>query len=130
MGVVVNDKKREWSVSSALSNDDGGGDGDATTENYDDYYIPTPLAPSSHPTHTMDDSIQETIRSKLRDRSQARRNKQYKEADDIRDFLVEEYSIQIDDRTKEWKIMGVDEYEGSEGNGGGGGGEDRFGKEA
>ena len=110
-GVKLNDKKREWSVS-------GGGDAASNTE----LYVPTPLAPHDHPTHTMDDRTKEVIQNQLLERSKARHNKQYKEADRIRDELMRGYSILIDDVTKEWKVVTTDGIDDGE--------EDGFAKEA
>lgn len=114
-GVRVNDKKREWSIGVASKDNDG-----ATTDGNDNYYIPTPLANKDHPTHTMSDEVKEVIRNRLHDRVTARKNKKYKDADRIRDELMGEYSILIDDRNKEWKV--VDEFDDD--------GEDLFVKEA
>jgi len=129
-GVRVNDKKREWSVvlDGNNSNDNGKGNGlvsshknsgpglavsenlnsKSNNNNNQEHYIPTPLAPDDHATHTMSDQLKYLIRDKLRDRSTARKNKKYKEADRIRDELVEEYSILIDDKNKEWKVVDYD----------------------
>ena len=103
--VKVNDKKREWSVvvsnwDGDKTNGDGGGKGGV-----EEYYVPTPLAPKDHATHTMSDDTKELIRSKLQERTMARRNKEYRKADRIRDALMEEYSIFIDDLAKEWKVV-------------------------
>ena len=131
-GVRVNDKKREWSVVPD-GNNGSGNKGDANgngasisshknegpdlgaseksksnNNNNQDHYIPTPLAPDDHATHTMSDQLKDLIRDKLRDRSTARKNKKYKEADRIRDKLINEYSILIDDKNKEWKVVDYD----------------------
>lgn len=113
-GVKVNDRRREWMVEqkgAAAVHDDGkennGGDGDHEHQNSitpESYYIPTLLAPKDHPTHTMSDETKQIIQNRLKDRSMARETKDYKAADRIRDELMDEYSILIDDRTKEWKV--------------------------
>jgi len=104
-GVKVNDKKREWYIVVTATSKPSDAAAEITKE---DYYVPTPLAPAHHPTHTMDEKVKHIIRDRLRDRTMARKNKKYQEADRIRDELIETYSIVIDDRTKEWKV--VDEY--------------------
>jgi len=100
-GVRLNDRRREWTVEKSADREDD-------PEN--EYYVPTPLAPKDHVTHTMSDETKEIIRDRLRDRWIARRNKKYKIADEIRDELVEDYSIVIDDRTKEWKVVTADSF--------------------
>lgn len=96
-GVRVDDRRREWTI--ARGADDG------ENPNNTECYVPTPLVPRDHSTHTMRDESKELIRNRLNDRSEARKNKNYKLADCIRDELMEEYSIFIDDRTKEWKVV-------------------------
>ena len=90
--VEVDDKRREWSFV-------------ATDVNLASLYVPSPLAPLTDSTHTMDQSIREEIQQLLLDRSEARKAKKYKDADTIRDRLLEQFSVAIDDRTREWKVV-------------------------
>jgi hypothetical protein len=104
-GVNVNDRRREWMVEqkgAAVHNDE---ENDHEHNSITESYVPTLLAPKDHPTHTMSDETKEFIQNRLRDRLMARKKKDYKAADRIRDELMEEYSILIDDRTKEWKVL-------------------------
>ena len=107
-GVKVNDRRREWMVEqkgAAAVHDDGIENNDGDSIAPERYYVPTLLAPKDHPTHTMSDETKTIIQNRLKDRSMARKTKDYTAADQIRDELMEEYSILIDDRTKEWKVV-------------------------
>jgi hypothetical protein len=97
--VKVNNKKREWSV---IIKD---GDGDSSTPNGLATYIPSPLAPPDDPTHTMNDESKALIQKRLADRVVARNDKDYKMADLIRDELMNDYSVVIDDVTREYKVV-------------------------
>jgi hypothetical protein len=95
-GVKVNDKRREWSInteSNTINNPD------------DDAYVPSPIAPKDDPTHLMEEESKAYIQKRLTDREVARKSKDYAMADIIRDELKDDYSVVIDDRTKEWKIV-------------------------
>jgi cysteinyl-tRNA synthetase len=94
-GVHVNDKKREWSMSFVAS---------AEEQEVISVYVPSPIAPLDDPTHTMDEESKAMIQKRLTDRLTARRNKDYALADFIKVKLQEEYSVVIDDRTREWRI--------------------------
>jgi len=93
-GVHVNDKKREWSLSFVESEE----------QEVISVYVPSPVAPLDDPTHTMDEESKALIQKRLTDRLMARRNRDYALADFIKEKLQEEYSVVIDDRTREWKI--------------------------
>lgn len=95
--VKVNDKNREWSV---VVNNWDGEEGNGLGG-----YVPSPLAPPEDPTHTMDDALKARIAHLLASRVAFRKKKDYKTADKIRDELIEQYSIVIDDRTREWKVV-------------------------
>jgi ribosomal protein L39E len=97
--VKVDDKNREWSVQHNPT------DTDSDTVGNDHMYVPSPLAPLDHPTHTMSDELKTQIAQQLSDRVSLRKEKDYSSADKIRDELMEKYSIVIDDRTKEWKVV-------------------------
>lgn len=94
-GVHMNDKQREWSLSFVNSEEE---------EGLTSVYVPSPIAPLDGPTHTMDEESKALIQKRLTDRLVARRSRDYALADFIRDKLQEEYSVVIDDRTREWKI--------------------------
>lgn len=99
--VKVNDKKREWYVVDFNQEEDTNRDINTSAM----HYVPSPLAPPDDPTHTMSDESKARIRERLTDRVNARKKKKYKLADEIRDELMEEYSIVIDDRISEWKVV-------------------------
>lgn len=101
--VKVNDKNREWSV--VVSNWDGMKAGAAGDSIGMMHYVPSPLAPAEDPTHTMDAASKDLIAQRLADRVAFRKKKDYRTADKIRDELMEQYSIVIDDRTREWKVV-------------------------
>ncbi len=99
--VRVDDRRREWSFMEQSAFEAKNNKGQETTE----FYVPTPLAPRDHATHTMDDETKDYIRGQLKERSVARKSKDYKIADCILEALMEEYSVVVDDRTKEWKVI-------------------------
>ena len=112
--VKVDDKYREWSVTMAKSSSSDINEKlktDKTSspivleEEVEEEYVPSPLAPPDHPTHTMSTTLKATIANLLSDRTIHRKNKQYKLADAILNSLFENYSIVVDDRTKEWKVI-------------------------
>ena len=111
--VKVDDKHREWSVTMAKSSSSDineklktdGTSSPIVLEEVEEEYVPSPLAPPDHPTHTMSTTLKATITNLLSDRTIHRKNKQYKLADAILDSLFENYSIVVDDRTKEWKVI-------------------------
>ena len=119
--VKVDDKHREWSVTMAKSSSsdinekltDGTSSPMALNE-VEEEYVPSPLAPPDHPTHTMSTTLKATITNLLSDRIIHRKNKQYKLADAILDSLFENYSIVVDDRTKEWKVILLEKKNGDD----------------
>ena len=106
--VKVDDKNREWSVQHNPTNTDS----DNVANDY--IYVPSPLAPLDHPTHTMSDELKTQIAQQLSDRVSLRMQKDYHSADKIRDELMEKFSIAIDDRTKEWKVVELSDDENFE----------------
>ena len=94
--VKVNDKRREWSVS---SNGDGKDGNDAYC------YVPSPLLPPEDPTHVMGDEAKGQIAGRLADRDALRKKKEYQRADAILDELKERYSVVVDNAAKEWKVV-------------------------
>ena len=93
--VQVDDARREWSFVLPLSDTD-------TTS----YYVPSPLG-NEHDSHhlLLDAATHAIIQQQLHDRCVARRSKQYALADAIRDALLQEYSVVVDDRTREYKVV-------------------------
>jgi hypothetical protein len=77
--IVVDDKNREWHVDS------------------DEYVLVGD--------HSFTDEQVEEIVSLLQQRYGCKALKDYERADEIRDQLVEEYNVAIDDRTKEWRCL-------------------------
>lgn len=106
-GVKVDDRRREWAIHKKGGHNDDNSENDDDKHENTESYVPTPLAPRDHPTHTMSEETKELIRDRLRERSMARRKKAYKAADEILEELMEEHSILVDDRTKEWKVVGA-----------------------
>jgi len=92
--VKVDDKNREWSV-----------------ENTMEEYVPTPLASLDDPTHTMEDELKTQIAQRLAERSSFRKKRNYEMADKILDDVMAQYSVVVDDRTKEWKVILGDDFE-------------------
>ena len=57
----------------------------------------------------LDENVIDYIQSRLKERSEFKKNRDYEEADIIRDELRDEYGVSIDDRTREWNVK-VSEY--------------------
>jgi cysteinyl-tRNA synthetase len=90
--VTVDDKRRQWSIGGVFSG--GGGDfGDFVRR--------------GGGTLTADE--EDTIVSLIAERNDAKRDKDFGQADRIRDRLNEEFKIRIDDRSREWMVV-TDEY--------------------
>jgi hypothetical protein len=100
-GIKVNDKRREWSINTINNSND-----DNKTV---DVYVPSPIAPKDDPTHLMEEESKAFIQKRLTDREAARKSKDYAMADIIRDELKDDYSVVVDDRTKEWKVVTSEE---------------------
>jgi hypothetical protein len=94
--VKVDDKNREWSVENIVEEEE---------------YVPTPLASLDHPTHTMEDELKTQIAQRLAERSSFRKKRNYGMADKILEEVMAQYSVVVDDRTKEWKVMLGDDFE-------------------
>jgi len=84
--ISIDDRSREWRVDS-------------------DDYVRSPLG--GNEVDLSDDDIA-LIQEKLEKRAILKRNRDYDEADAIRDELRDEFSVFIDDRTKEWKTVAED----------------------
>mmetsp|Transcript_20213 Transcript_20213/g.43936 ORF Transcript_20213/g.43936 Transcript_20213/m.43936 type:complete len:392 (+) Transcript_20213:77-1252(+) len=96
--VKVDDKNREWSVVVSNWDEKEGKHGLLI-------YVPSPLVPPEDPTHTMDDETKGRIAQRLTERVVFRKKKDYKTADTILDELIEQYSVVVDDRAREWKVV-------------------------
>eukprot|EP00521_Asterionellopsis_glacialis_P012310 CAMPEP_0195308814 /NCGR_PEP_ID=MMETSP0707-20130614/38422_1 /TAXON_ID=33640 /ORGANISM="Asterionellopsis glacialis, Strain CCMP134" /LENGTH=703 /DNA_ID=CAMNT_0040373101 /DNA_START=114 /DNA_END=2226 /DNA_ORIENTATION=- len=81
--ISIDDRSKEWRVDS-------------------DDYVRSPLG--GNEVALSDDDVS-LIQAKLGERAILKRNRDYEEADAIRDELREEFSVYIDDRTKEWKTV-------------------------
>ena len=82
--IRVDDRNREWHVVTAEYNE----------------------APGSS---YLDDSTREVIVGLVQKRALAKLAKNYDEADAIRDELTDTYAVQLDDRLKEWSVVGGQE---------------------
>lgn len=103
--VQVDDKNREWSVENIVEESESGkmiiaGD-----------YVPSPLCKLDDPTHTMDEESKMLIAQMLAERSSYRKKRDYATADKILDEVMTQYSVVVDDRTKEWKVVLGDDFE-------------------
>ena len=91
--VQVDDARQEWSfVLPTLSDDTS-------------YYVPSPLGIDDDDDDGLDEATHLIIQQQLHDRCVARHSKQYAQADVIRDALLQQYSVVIDDRTREYKVV-------------------------
>ena len=54
------------------------------------------------------EDVEAIIQGKIDERAQAKLDKDYDTADGIRDELVNEYSVSVDDRTKQWRVVIVE----------------------
>lgn len=103
--VQVDDKNREWSVENIVEEAENGKvviEGD---------YVPSPLCKLDDPTHTMDEESKKLIAQRLAERSSYRKKRDYAMADKILDEVMTQYSVVVDDRTKEWKVIFGDDFE-------------------
>ena len=74
-------------------------------------YVPSPLCKLDDPTHTMDEELKILIAQQLGERTSYRKKRDYTMADKILENLMDQYSIVVDDRTKEWKVILGDDFE-------------------
>lgn len=81
--IRVDDRSREWMVVS-------------------DEYVMAPVTP-------LDDGTKKYIEDRVAERAVAKLNKEYDTADAIRDELLDEYQVYLDDRVREWRIEGAQE---------------------
>lgn len=83
--VSLDDKTREWRILS------------------EEYALVSADGSNANPAN-LDDATLQLIQEKLVERSRAKVNREYDIADDIRDELRETYSVNVNDRTREWRI--------------------------
>lgn len=94
--VIIQDKLKQWSVGG-----DFGADG------------PNPRKPRGEYTRRgggdLSDDDVETINKILSDRYKAKKNRNFHIADELRDYLRDEYEVAVDDKAFEWRVDN-DEY--------------------
>ncbi|KAL7499179.1 hypothetical protein ACHAWT_007047 [Skeletonema menzelii] len=103
--VKVDDKNREWSVENIGKENENG------KIVIGEEYVPSPLCKLDDPTHTMSEETKTLIAQQLAERTSYRKKRDYTMADKILDELMAHYSIVVDDRTKEWKVILGDDFE-------------------
>eukprot|EP00526_Cylindrotheca_closterium_P007694 CAMPEP_0113638218 /NCGR_PEP_ID=MMETSP0017_2-20120614/20011_1 /TAXON_ID=2856 /ORGANISM="Cylindrotheca closterium" /LENGTH=668 /DNA_ID=CAMNT_0000549295 /DNA_START=47 /DNA_END=2053 /DNA_ORIENTATION=- /assembly_acc=CAM_ASM_000147 len=86
-GIAINDKRKLWRADGAMFDDSA----------FRKYY-------KSSFSEATEDTDQ--IQVMIDDRSKAKVKRQYQEADDIRDTLLNEYDVTINDRLAEWSVGG------------------------
>lgn len=106
--VKVDDKNREWSVENIPIQD---GQNGSRMMGIGVDYVPSPLCKLDEPTHTMDEETKMLIAQRLAERAVYRKKRDYAMADKILDELMVQYSVIVDDRTKEWKVIIGDDFE-------------------
>mmetsp|Transcript_44952 Transcript_44952/g.66140 ORF Transcript_44952/g.66140 Transcript_44952/m.66140 type:complete len:685 (-) Transcript_44952:38-2092(-) len=103
LGVYVHDKMKEWRADGVPF--DGADFGNAgrggKRERRGDRNRPYEKSEYSE-----DSSEENYISQMVQERSQAKRNREYDVADDIRDELKDSYNVFIDDRIREWSVGG------------------------
>jgi cysteinyl-tRNA synthetase len=87
--VTIDDKSREWRIDS-------------------DEYVQSPVGQAAR--ELSEDEIA-IVQAKLVERWQMKRDRDYEAADAIRDELLDNFSVLVDDRTKEWKTVEIDDAE-------------------
>ena len=99
--VMVDDKLRQWAVSGMFGGRKASGPGD-------------PFVRRGGGNLSQEDV--NTIAEWIRNRNDAKRDKNFGKADRIRDQLRDEYSVSVDDRSREWMVVS-DDYSMSSGSG-------------
>ena len=105
--VRVDDKNREWCVENIVEDDEN----DKGKVVIEGEYCPSPLASLDDPTHTMEEELKTQIAQRLAERLSFRKKRDYGTADKILDEVMAQYSVVVDDRTKEWKVVLGDDFE-------------------
>ncbi|KAJ1453284.1 hypothetical protein M885DRAFT_619180 [Pelagophyceae sp. CCMP2097] len=94
--VQVDDREKTWHVHQFRSQDRREDDA-AFSRTPRDYAIAEDSA-------ILASEDEETVRRLVADRSTAKRNRDFNEADGIRDELIEDFDVYINDKTKEWRV--------------------------
>jgi len=98
-GVAIDDKLKEWSVGGSFGEDmDRKRDVNNRMRNRD--YI------KSKHSAVLSPEREDFVKSKVEERAEAKRNRNYAVADDIRDKLYEELNVTINDNLKQWSVGG------------------------
>jgi len=93
--VYLDDRLRQWSV--------GGDFGPDAPGNQDQK---RPWTQSRFSEAVADDGLEAEIVKQLEERSEAKKARDYATADSIRDNLLEDYNVVINDRLREWSVGG------------------------
>lgn len=104
--VVINDKLKLWSIGGVFEEM---GDGSSSVANSKPRGVYTRRGGGS-----LTIVEEAAITKLLSDRYHAQRQKNYSAADEIRDVLMNQYNVAIDDRSREWRVD-TDEYARKEG---------------
>jgi cysteinyl-tRNA synthetase len=94
--VFIEDRLRQWSV--------GGDFGPDSAARDESRFKPWTMCAYSEP--LIDEDQESAILVQLEERNEAKAARNFDAADDIRDFLLSEYNVVIDDRLREWSIGG------------------------
>lgn len=97
--VVIDDKLREWSV-----NGDFGEEHNLQRE-MADKFAKRDYAKSSS-SESIDEEYEKTIQDSVNERTVFKGERNFQEADNIRDDLLERFDVVINDKLKEWSIGG------------------------
>jgi cysteinyl-tRNA synthetase len=96
--VVVDDKRRQWSIGGEFRGGELRGSAPATFADY-----------VRRGGGVLTEEIEAVILSLIDERNDAKRDKNFGLADSIRDRLTEEFKVRVDDRSREWMVVS-DEY--------------------
>jgi cysteinyl-tRNA synthetase len=109
--VVINDKLRQWSMGGMFQDDDGkmpGRAGDSSRQRNEGGYSDRgsrnerPYQRRGESSLSVEDVS--LVESLLTERAEAKANRDFAVADDIRDELRERFDVSIDDRNREWHV--------------------------
>jgi cysteinyl-tRNA synthetase len=96
--VVVDDKRRQWSIGGEFRGGELRGSAPATFADY-----------VRRGGGVLTEENEAVIVSLIEERNDAKRDKNFGLADSIRDRLTEEFKVRVDDRSREWMVVS-DEY--------------------
>ena len=94
--VFLEDRLRQWSVGGDFGPDSPARDSSRFK----------PWTMSSYSEALVDEEQESAILVQLEERNEAKAARNFDAADDIRDYLLSEYNVAIDDRLREWSIGG------------------------